>query len=164
MWMAAWGPVITLTNFMKTLGYLALLGIAGYNLRAENKMHMETTNDTLAITGILEKEYFAGIYHGDTAQLRKIYHPGALLFGDVKGQPYAKTLDEYLDAVANRQSPEALGKQVEGSIMNIRVVNSIAVAEVKVNMYDFRYHEFLSFHKLAGKWLLVNKMMSDTAH
>jgi hypothetical protein len=40
-------------------------------------------------------------------------------------------------------------------------VNSIAIAEVKVKMYDFLYHEFLSFHKLDGRWLIVNKMISD---
>jgi len=41
------------------------------------------------------------------------------------------------------------------------LINSIAVAELKVKMYDFNYHEFLSFHKLDGKWLIVNKMISD---
>jgi hypothetical protein len=30
-------------------------------------------------------------------------------------------------------------------------------------MYDFVYHEFLSFHKIDGQWFLVNKMISDTA-
>lgn len=147
---------------MKILLFLALSATGWYSSGAQIKTNMETTNDTLTITGILENEYFKGIYHGDTLQLRKIYHPGALLFGDVKGMPYAKTLDEYLDAVAGRQSPEALGQTVEGCILDIRVVNSIAVAEVRVKMYDFHYHEFLSFHKLAGRWLLFNKMMSDT--
>ena len=43
----------------------------------------------------------------------------------------------------------------------MHVINSIAIAEVKVKMYDFNYQEFLSFHKLDGKWLIVNKMISD---
>ncbi len=29
--------------------------------------------------------------------LGHVFNKGTLLFGDVKGQPYAKTLDEYLD-------------------------------------------------------------------
>jgi hypothetical protein len=32
---------------------------------------------------------------------------------------------------------------------------------VKVKMYEFNYHEFLSFHKIEDKWLIVNKMISD---
>lgn len=117
--------------------------------------------DSAAITRVLENGYFYGIYEGDVDALEGIYHPGALLFGDVKGQPYAKTLDEYLEAVRHRQAPKDSGKPFGGEILEIRVVNSIAVAEVKVKMYDFYYHEFLSFHKIDGKWLLVNKMMSD---
>jgi len=124
---------------------------------------METQQTaSLAISQALEDYYFKGIYEGDLHALDNIYQPGILLFGDVKGVPYAKTLDQYLDGVKNRQSPRDSGKPFKGEILNIRVVNSIAVAEVKVKMYDFLYHEFLSFHKIDGKWRIVNKMITDT--
>ncbi|NLR68968.1 hypothetical protein HGH92_32000 [Chitinophaga varians] len=119
--------------------------------------------DSLAISDVLESRYFKGIYEGDVALLSTVYHPGTLVLGDVKGQPYAKDLPQYLDGVKNRQSPKASGKPFKGEILSIRVVNSIAIAEVKVVMYDFVYQEFLSFHKIDGKWVLVNKMISDTA-
>ena len=115
-----------------------------------------------AITGTLEEYYFKGIYEGNLDLLNQVYFPGTLLFGDVKGKPYFKTLDQYLDAVKNRPSPKDFGKPFKTEIIAINLVNSIAVAEVKVTMYEFSYHEFLSFHKLDGRWLLVNKMMSDT--
>jgi len=73
-------------------------------------------------------------------------------------------LAEYLDGVAHRQSPKDSGKPFKGEIISVKVVNSIAIAEVRVTMYDFIYHEFLSFHKMDGKWYLVNKMISDTAN
>src|ERR1044072_2777237 len=124
---------------------------------------METQQtDSLAISKALEYYYFKGIYEGDLHALDNIYQPGILLFGDVKGVPYAKTLDQYLDGVANRQSPKDSGKPFKGEILDIRVVNSIGVAEVKVRMYDFLYHEFLSFHKIDGQWRIVNKMITDT--
>jgi len=123
---------------------------------------METqSKDTIAISQMLEDYYFKGIYKGDIELLKQIYHPGTLLFGDVKGQPYAKTLPEYLNGVANRQSPKDSGKPFGGEIVNINVVQSIAIVQVKVKMYDFNYTDFLSFHKIDGKWLIVNKMMSD---
>lgn len=117
--------------------------------------------DSAAIAQVLEKVYFPGIYEGDVVLLRTMYHPGTLLFGDVKGQPYAKTLDTYLDGVKNRQSVKDSGKPFKHEIKKISVINSIAVAEVKVKMYDFEYEEFLSFHKIDGKWLIVNKMITD---
>lgn len=124
---------------------------------------METQErDLAAIAQILENAYFRNIYEGNANALANVFYPGALLFGDVNGQPYKKTMDEYIDGVANRQSPKDSGKPFKGEIVSIKVVNSIGVAEVKVKMYDFHYHEFLAFHSIKGKWLLVNKMISDT--
>jgi hypothetical protein len=135
--------------------------LMGYR-QSTNQFKMETIQkDSLAISNALENYYFKGIYEGDIDALSQIFNKGTLLFGDVKGEPYAKTLDQYLDGVKNRQSPKDSGKSFKGEILNIKVVNSIAIAEVKVMMYDFIYHEFLSFHKLNGRWLIVNKMISD---
>jgi len=149
---------------MKTLLLTAFLSCTLLVLKAQNLKKMETQKESIdAISELLESRYFKGIYQGDTTLLSTVYHPGTLLFGDVKGQPYAKTLGEYLDGVAHRQSPKDSGKPFKGEILNIRVVNSIAVAEVRVTMYDFVYQEFLSFHRIDDRWLLVSKMISDIA-
>ena len=130
--------------------------------KAQTLKKMETQQaDSSAIVQALDSYYFNGIYEGDVNTLAKIFNPGTLLFGDVKGQPYAKTLDQYLDGVAHRQSPKDSGKPFKGEIISIKVVNSIAIAEVQVKMYEFNYHEFLSFHKIDGRWLVVNKMIAD---
>jgi hypothetical protein len=135
--------------------------LMGYR-QSTNQFKMETIQkDSLAISNALENYYFKGIYEGDIDALSQIFNKGTLLFGDVKGEPYAKTLDQYLDGVKNRQSPKDSGKPFKGEILNVKVVNSIAIAEVSVMMYNFIYHEFLSFHKLNGRWLIVNKMISD---
>jgi hypothetical protein len=147
---------------MKTLLLTAFLSCTMLVLKAQNSIKMETTQqDSIAITQVLEEHYFKGIYEGDINMLRKIYHPGTLVLGDIKGQPYSKSLDEYLDGVKNRQSVKDSGKPFKGTIISIDVVNSIAVAKLHVKMYDFNYDEFLSFHKIDGKWLIVNKMLTD---
>src|SRR5258708_3307461 len=129
--------------------------------QSTNQFKMETIQkDSSAISNALENYYFRGIYEGDLNALGQIFNTGTLLFGDVKGQPYSKTLDQYLDGVKNRQSPKDSGKPFKGDILNIQVVNSIAVAEVKVQMYKFNYHEFLSFHKFDNSLLIVNTMIS----
>lgn len=130
-------------------------------IKAQNSIKMENNQDKTAITQALENYYFKGIYEGDINLLKQIFNEGTLLFGDVKGQPYAKTLDQYLDGVKNRQSPKDSGKSFKGDIVSIKVINTIAMAEVKVKMYDFNYSDLLSFHKMDGKWLIVNKMLTD---
>ena len=148
---------------MKTLFLSTFLSCTLLVVKAQNLKKMETTQDSLAISQALESYYFKGIYEGNINLLGQIFHPGTLLFGDVKGQPYAKTLEEYLDGVAHRQSPKDSGKPFKGTIILVDVINSIAVAKVNVKMYEFSYDEFLSFHKIGGHWLIVNKMISDVA-
>lgn len=130
-------------------------------IKAQNNSKMENQADVAVITNAIENNYFKGIYEGDVRILGSIFYPGTLVYGDIKGQPYFKTVDLYLDGVKNRQSPKDSGKPYKGEILDIRVVNSIAVAEINLKMYDFNYRDFLSFHKINGEWLIVNKMLTD---
>src|SRR5438874_8397984 len=148
---------------MKALLFTTFLSCTLLVLKAQNLKKMETNQDSLAISQALENYYFKGIYEGDINILGNILNPGTLLFGDIKGQPYAKTLDQYLDGVAHRQSPKDSGKPFKGTIISIDVVNSIAVAKVHVKMYEFNYDEFLSFHKINNRWMIVNKMITAVA-
>jgi hypothetical protein len=149
---------------MKTLLLTAFLSCTLLGLKAQNSTKMENNRqDSAAITQALENYYFKGIYEGNVNILGNILNSGTLLFGDVKGQPYAKTLDQYLDGVAHRQSPKDSGKPFKGTIISIDVVNSIAIAKVHVKMYEFNYDEFLSFHKINNHWMIVNKMITDVA-
>ena len=119
------------------------------------------STDSTNIARILTDVYFKGIYEGDVNLLGTIYYSGTLLFGDAAGKPYFKTIAQYLDGVKNRQSPKDSGKPFKGEIISLEIINSIAVAKVHVKMYDFNYFELLSFHELDGKWVIVNKMISD---
>ena len=147
---------------MKCLLFIAII-FSTLSLKAQStpkKQLNMNQQDSTAITAILNN-YFRGLYEGDTTLLSSTFYPGTLLFGDVKGQPYFKTLPEYLTGVENRQSPKDSGKPFKGIITSIEIINSIAIAKVSVQMYEFNYSELLSFHKMDNKWVIVNKMISD---
>jgi len=132
------------------------------SIMAQKLTKMETIqNDKTAITKVIEDFYFKGLYNGNVDILKQSFNHETLVYGDVKGKPYAKTLEQYLDGVKNRQSPKDSGKPFKGEIISIKNVNSIAIAEVKVVMYDFVYYDLLSFHRIDNKWLIVNKMLTD---
>ena len=161
MWMAVWEPDAIRVN-MKIFLLIAFLFSTLLESEAQNLTKMkDNRQDSLAITQALENYYFKGIYEGNIETLANIFNPGTLLFGDIKGQPYAKTLNQYLDGVKNRQSPKDSGKPFKGTIISIDVINSIAIAKVHVKMYEFNYDEFLSFHKIDNRWVIVNKMITD---
>ncbi|GAA3784406.1 nuclear transport factor 2 family protein [Flavobacterium ginsengiterrae] len=148
---------------MKTILLTAFMLWTFQSIKAQNTEKMENQIEIQKITDVIENYYFKGIYEGDELLLGKAFQPGTLLFGDIKGEPYFKTVDLYLNGIKNRQSPKDSGKPFKGEILHISVVNSIAVAELNVKMYDFNYRDFLSFHKINGQWLIVNKMLTDTS-
>jgi hypothetical protein len=96
---------------MRTLVITAFLLRILQDLRAQNIQKVKNNaQDSTAISTVLEDYYFKGIYEGNLNLLNQVYYTGTLLFGDVKGQPYAKTLAMYLDGVKNRVSPKDSGK------------------------------------------------------
>jgi hypothetical protein len=148
---------------MKYIVFIAIIISSALSSKAQSTLKNQTNmyqQDSSAIAATLNN-YFKGIYEGDTTLLGSVFYRGSLLFGDVKGQPYYKTLPEYLTGVKNRQSPKDSGKPFKGAIISIEIINSIAIAKVSVQMYEFNYSELLSFHKIDDKWVIVNKMISD---
>jgi hypothetical protein len=147
--------------FLPSLLFITLTA-ASRQPSTNQTLYMANYNaDSADIARILTDAYFKGIYEGDVNLLGSTFYSGALLFGDAAGKPYFKTIAQYLDGVGHRQSPKDSGKPFKGEIISIEIINSIAVAKVHVKMYDFNYFELLSFHKLDGKWVIVNKMIAD---
>ena len=117
-----------------------------------------TTNAAL-ITALL-MNYFNGIYNGDTALLQKTFHPKALIVGDIKGLPYFKTVDQYIEGVKNRKSPHELGEKFKMEIISLEIINHTAVAKVKVPIFEYNYYDQLSLAIVDGKWVIVNKLLT----
>lgn len=117
-------------------------------------------NDHEAVMAAVE-EYCQGVFQGDIALLRKVFHPKAALFAEVRGQPYHRVLDDYLVVVANRESPKARGEPFRMKPITIEVTHEIAFAKVCSPMYDYHYVDYLSFVRLDGEWRIVNKLFTD---
>ena len=141
------------------IAWLLSVPLSGH---AQNVKNMKTnpTPET-EIRNVIENYYFKGIYEGNTDLLRKAFYKGALLFGDVDGVPYFKTVDQYIEGVGNRVSPEKSGKDFKAEILSTDIINSIATVKLNVRMYDFNYYNFITFNKIDGKWLIVNKTLTN---
>jgi Putative lumazine-binding len=116
-------------------------------------------DDNTAVAAVLSN-YFEGVFNGDVALLRKVFHPQSLVAGDVHGKPYFKTLDEYLDGVQNRKSPGSLGEVFRMEVVSVEIMNSIAIAKAHLPMFEFNYYDLLSLTKVNGEWVIVNKLLT----
>ncbi len=105
--------------------------------------------------------YFQGIYNGGVEKLESVFHPEALLSGDIKGDPYFKTLSDYIDGVRNRKSPSELGEDFQMKILGIEILGNTAIAKLThAPMLGYNYHDFLSLSMVNGEWKIVNKLFS----
>jgi Putative lumazine-binding len=95
--------------------------------------------------------YAESIYHGDVERLLSVFHPRAALFGEVKGAPYYKSLEEYLASVAQRQSPQALGEELRIRPLAIETQGPIAMARMSSPILGFNYIDYLSLVRVEGK-------------
>lgn len=122
-------------------------------------MNSFTTNAALITTLIMN--YFNGIYTGDVTLLKSTFHPQALVAGDINGMPYFKTLDQYLDGVKSRKSPQELGEEFKMKIISLEIINNTAIAKVQVPILGFNYYDQLSLVIVDGKWVIVNKLLTN---
>src|SRR5438128_488733 len=99
---------------------------------------MDDNDSSKDILALLD-EYFAGLYAGDTGRLRALFHPQAALFANL-GQPYHKTIDAYLEGVAQRRSPKDAGEAFRMRLVALDVTHNIAMAKVYVPALGFNYY------------------------
>jgi hypothetical protein len=104
--------------------------------------------------------YFGGIHAGDLERLRSAFHPTAVLWGEIKGQPYHKSLQEYLEVVRTRQAPQALGEPYAMEVLSIEVHGRIALAKVRCPIFGFNYTDLLSLIEQDGRWGIVAKVFT----
>jgi len=101
--------------------------------------------------------YFQSIYTGDAVALRSVFHPLCRLFADVNGAPYEKSVDQYVEGVANRNSPLDLGEPFRMEILGVETLGVLALVRTRQQMLGFNYHDYLTLLQRDGNWLIVSK-------
>ena len=118
---------------------------------------MSDTNELVELV----QRYFDATWRGDVAQLRTVFDPRAIVAGEVNGQPYYKTIDEYLAGVASRKSPAERGEKVEMELLMLDVQQNIATAKLHVRMLGFNYYNYFSIMRQQEKWLVITKTLTN---
>lgn len=104
--------------------------------------------------------YFEGIFHGDVSKLENCFHKNVVIYGDIKGVEYLKSVKEYLAGVKNRQSPKDLNEVFKMKIIGIDIMGKIAMAKLHVPMLGYNYYDYLSLVKINNNWKIVNKLFT----
>ena len=115
-----------------------------------------TYNEDYQAIQTMMQNYFDGLYEGDVAKLRDVFHADAWL----KGNNYRKSVEDWLDAVANRPIPKNEGMAYGFNIMSLEVIGNQAMAKVDIPLLAAHFIDFLGLLKEDGEWKIVNKMFT----
>lgn len=106
-------------------------------------------------------DYFRGLHEGDVELLRSVFDPEAVLFAELNGASYRKSLDAYLDGVAQRSSPAELNEAFRMRVLSVEVLHDMAVARVHVPALGFNFYNYLTLLRKGGSWRIVGKVFDD---
>jgi len=104
--------------------------------------------------------YFEGLYTGNVERLKASFHPTVFLFGDINGKEYLKSLEDYLEGVQTRKSPNELGEENKMKVISLEILGDVAMAKLHVPMLGYNYYDYLSLAVIEGKWKIVNKIFT----
>ena len=103
--------------------------------------------------------YFDGLFHSDTARLRRVFHPQALYASAGGGQLVLLSMEEYFPVVDRRASPASLGQARHDRIVRVEFAGPhTALALVECRIHPKHFMDVLTFVLLEGRWQLISKV------
>lgn len=110
------------------------------------------------ITGVLET-YFDGLYHADTDRLGIAFHPKAIYATADETPLLYRTMDEYFQVVAKRESPASRNEPRRDAIDAIEFAGeNTAFARVRCSIGMKDFVDFLTLVRTDGRWRIIAKV------
>lgn len=115
--------------------------------------------DQAAAVGSVLRDYFDGLYDGDTAKLGRIYHERVRLYCATDPELVELDLPTYLELVKNRPSPASRGDERFDRIVEVSVPTpTTAHARVECAYLPKRFTDELTLIRVDGQWKIVAKV------
>lgn len=103
--------------------------------------------------------YFACMYESSREKAYAAFHPDAWISGYLPNGYQHMTVSDFGDFVAAQQpSPKSKGEAASLEIISLEVAGQTAVARVRDAYLGLVFLDTLSFIKLEGRWLILNKL------
>jgi len=104
------------------------------------------------------RKYFDLMYDCDTSRFDEVFSPTVQLHGYREGKLAVWPAQTYRGILDARQSPESLdaGRADEILLMDF-VSTTMAFVKVRVRIVDLAMVDYLTWHRIDGKWLVTSK-------
>ena len=102
--------------------------------------------------------YLDLMYDCDVGKFDKVFASTSQLHGFREGKMTCWPAAQYKEVLAGRQSPKALGAPREEQVLLLDLTSPTqALAKVRVRTHDMVFVDYLSYHKVDGRWLITSK-------
>jgi hypothetical protein len=129
-----------------------LAGAAGLTAAAR------TGPDEQAIRRHIERYYFEGVRHSDTAAAHRAFHPVAVMYSIRDGKLAERSIPDWLTAIAERAPKPPKPDAVQRRVVSVDVSGTAAVAKTELIQPDVVVTDYLSLLKVDGEWTVVGKI------
>jgi hypothetical protein len=102
--------------------------------------------------------YLDLMYDGDVEKFDRVFCPTSQLHGFREGEMTCWPAAQYMEVLAGRKSPKALGAPREEEVLLLDFASPTqALAKVRVRIGDMVFVDYLSYHRIGDAWLVTSK-------
>ena len=116
--------------------------------------------DRSCAVGLIEaiQKYFDLMHDCDTSRFDQVFRSTVHLHGFRDGQMVAWSAQTYRDILDKRQSPKSLNAARADEILLIDFASTTqAFTKVRVKINTMLFVDYLTWHRIDGKWLITSK-------
>jgi hypothetical protein len=117
-----------------------------------------TSPDEQAIRRHIERYYFEGVRHSDTAAAHRAFHPVAVMYSIRDGKLAGRSIPDWLTAIAERAPTPPKPDAVQRRVVSVNVTGTAAVAKVELVQPEAVVTDYMSLLKVDGEWTIVGKI------
>lgn len=113
----------------------------------------------------LMEAYKEGLHKADSTILRAVFHKDATYVNATEGDYLHYSLNQYMDVIDQRTSPEALGETKNGDIISIEPAGEeMAFVKARMRMLGRDYLDYLTLINSSGRWQIISKVFTYVPH
>jgi Putative lumazine-binding len=104
------------------------------------------------------ERYLELMYECDVSRFDDVFAPTVQLHGFRNGIMQCWPAAVYRDILAKRQSPKSLSARREDALLLLDFASSTqALIKVRIRMATMLFIDYLTWHRLEGRWLITSK-------
>jgi hypothetical protein len=124
--------------------------------RAQPSTHINEAGVT-ALRDALQL-YFDLMYDCDVSRFDKVFASTVQLHGFRDGAMQCWPAVQYRDILMKRQSPKSVGAPREEALLLLDFASATqALTKVRVRIHNMMFIDYLTWHRIDGKWLITSK-------